>query len=169
MKKITKIITASAVTVGAVTTMGLGMVHAASTTTGTSLIDRLVQRFNLKKSDVQQVFDQYKTDQQANRQQKLEDRLTQAVKDGKLTEDQKTKILAKLKEVEANRQANRTAMEGKTAAERQAAIAQERADLEKWASDNNIPLEYLRPGFGGGMHRGMMGGGMMAPDSTATN
>ncbi|MEO6077841.1 MAG: hypothetical protein ABIP54_03570, partial [Candidatus Andersenbacteria bacterium] len=58
-------------------------VHAAPP--APSLIDALVQRFGLNKTDVQQVFDANRTAHQADRQQHEADRLAQAVKDGKLT------------------------------------------------------------------------------------
>jgi outer membrane murein-binding lipoprotein Lpp len=59
-----------------------------------SLVTRLSEKFNLNKSDVQAVFDENRTAMETKHQQEVTDRLTQAVTDGKLTEAQKTAILA---------------------------------------------------------------------------
>lgn len=69
---------------------------------------------------------------------RYEERLNQAVKDGKLTEEQKTKILAKhkelMKEIEADREANkgkREDFQNKTEAERKALMEQRKAEMDK--------------------------------------
>ncbi len=134
---------------------------ASSTGKGNSLVDKIAKQFHLKTEDVQKVFDQDKADHKAAMEQKYEDRLTQAVKDGKLTEDQKIKILAKHKELvaqfEAQREANkdkRDEFENMTEAERKtlhdqrkAAMDKLKSDISTWEKDNNIPPGYL--GFGG--------------------
>ncbi len=48
-------------------------------------------------------------------------------------------------------------MKDKTPEERRAAMEVKRTELEKWAKDNGIPIEYLRPGGG---HHGPGGPGM---------
>lgn len=137
---------------------GLGVVSAATdTSTGSdsganSLIDRIATKFNLNRSDVAAVFDEEKTAREAERQQKLEDRLTQAVTDGKITEEQKTKILAKLEELKTQMEANRDAMKDKTPQERHDAMKQQRDELQQWAKDNDIPLRYLMFIHGHGHH-----------------
>lgn len=151
---------------------GSGMVSAASDTSSTgsaangsggisSLVDKLASKFNLNKSEVQAVFDEDRSAREAERQQQVEERLTQAVTDGKITEEQKTKILAKLKEIKADMEANRDTMKDKTAEERKAEMDTKRTELETWANDNGIPVEYLRLGMGGpGGHGGPGGPGM---------
>jgi UTP:GlnB (protein PII) uridylyltransferase len=130
-------------TLGAVATMSTVMA-ATSSTNSDSLAGKIAQKFNLNQSDVQSVIDQNKTDHQAARQQKIEDKLTQAVKDGKITNDQKDKILAKLQELQAERQANRDSLKDLTPAERKAKLEAKRAELKQWAKDNNIPDQFLR-------------------------
>lgn len=110
---------------------------------GGSLVDKLSQRFNLNKDDVQKVFDEERTARDAEHEQHYEERLTQAVKDGKLTEEQKTKLLAKHKELKAAMVSKHDAMKDKTPEERHAGMKQHRADIETWASQNNVPVEYL--------------------------
>ncbi|TAK89227.1 hypothetical protein EPO04_03990 [Patescibacteria group bacterium] len=165
------------VAAGAATVIGLGsMVGVASaqtSTTGTSLVDKISQRFNVDKNEVQKVFDEDHTAREAEREQRYEQRLTQAVKDGKLTEDQKAKILAKHKELEAQMEqkrgsmkAERDAMDGKTEAERQQLMEQRKAemdklksDIEAWEKANGIPTGYLMMGGPGGGMRGHGGPG----------
>lgn len=112
--------------------------QTAHTNRISSLIQTIAQKFNLNQSDVQQVFDDQKTQMEAEHQQREADRLSQAVTDGKLTQDQADKISAKEKELEANRHA---------------AIQQQITDLKQWATDNGIPQEFM-PFGGPGGHRG---------------
>jgi hypothetical protein len=143
---------------------GNALVSAQTSSSGNdSLASKIAQKFNLKTEDVQAVFDEDKAAKQADHQALVEKDLTQAVTDGKLTSDQKDKILAKQKELQAARDAERTAMAGKTEAERHAVMEAKkaemdakRAELQKWATDNGIPTEYLRyvMGHGGRGHGG---------------
>ncbi|MFA5185964.1 MAG: hypothetical protein WC551_05730 [Patescibacteria group bacterium] len=83
--------------------------------------------------------------------------LAQAVKDGKLTQAQADAVTAKLAEV----QTFVKGLEGKTAAERQAAMKTETDSLKQWATDNKIPENFVSMGFGKGRGPGgMMGRGM---------
>jgi hypothetical protein len=137
---------------------GLGAAHVASAASNPSgpdngLVAKIADKFHLNKSDVQAVFDENRAEHQAAHQQRIEDRLNQAVKDGKLTEDQKNKILTKLAEVRATMES----LKDKTPAERRATMIKQRGELEQWARDNNIPMQYLHPGIGMRGHH-MMGG-----------
>lgn len=147
---------------------GLGIASAATNTSSSSpgdganaLIDKLAQKFNLNKSDVQDVFDEARTEHQAEMQQKLEERLDAAVSDGKITGAQKDKIFAKVKEIRTQHEADRDSMSNLTDEQRRTKMEQERTALKTWADENNIPEEYLHfVGMGG--PRGPMG---EAPDS----
>lgn len=150
-------------TIAAVGIAGLGtmgIVSAATTPNSPhqSIIDRIATKFNLNKNDVQKVFDEDKTSHQADRELKMKERLDKAVKDGKLTQDQEDKLIAKLKEMETQRQANRDALKDKTEAERKTAMDTEREAFQKWLTDNNIPAEFGLP-TGGPGHMGMHRGG----------
>lgn len=123
-----------------------------------SLVQKLASRFGLKTSDVQAVFDQDRTDRRAAMQANYEARLTRLVKDGKITEAQKTLILAKHQELAAKRQSEMQAMQGKTAEERRALMQSrktvreaERTEIEAWAKANGIDVTYVM-GFGGMGH-----------------
>lgn len=167
--KISSILVAGAITLG-LAGVSAGAIHASTTNSNnpvSSLVNEIASKFNLNPSDVQQVFDQHHAQMEAQHLQNFKDQLTQAVKDGKLTQDQMDKILAKQQELKAQADSNKTAFEGKTPQEIRALIEAQRTALDQWAKDNNIPTQYLRFGFGGGrghmgrgfgMHGRMMGG-----------
>lgn len=145
---------------------GAGVVSAATTTSSSSdgpsaLIDKIAAKFHLNKTDVKAVFDEDRASHEADRQKANEATLTQAVKDGKITEAQKALILSKQAELKANRDADHDSMADKTRAERKANMDAKRAAIEKWATDNNIPIEYLHPGGGHGDPGGPHGRGGM--------
>lgn len=139
-----------------------GSVMAQSASTPDSLVDKVAQKFNLNKEEVKKVINEHQDELKVEHEQKYEERLSQAVKDGMLTEDQKTKILAKHKELMAKREAGgdkREDFKDKTEAERKQFMTQRRAkmdslrtEIEKWEKDNNIPSGYLTPGSKGGKH-----------------
>lgn len=159
---------------GAVATIGIAStaagVSAATSSTGdggNTIVDKIATKFSLDKNEVQKVFDEDKATHEAERKAKVEERLSQAVKDGKITEEQKSKILAKLEEMKSEMDKHIEGMKDKTPEERKALMEQHRTELEKWASDNGIPMEYLRVmhvkhggpgGHGGGEFRMRLGG-----------
>ena len=137
---------------------GVGVVSAATNTNPTTdgqstLIDKIATKFHLNKTDVKAVFDENRATHEADRQKANETRLDQAVKDGKITSAQKTLILSKQSEMKAEMKADHDSTGDKTGAERKAEMDTKRAEIEKWATDNNIPIEYLHLGGGhGGPH-----------------
>lgn len=115
---------------GTIGLVGLGGATAASAYSGSSdssLIDRLVEKFNLDKSEVEAVFDEVQTARETERQAEMSQQLQSAVDDGDITAEQKTAIEAKLKELQDARKTERTA-------------------LETWAEDNDIDMKYLMGG-----------------------
>ncbi len=132
------------------TVAGMGAVSAQGSNSN-SIVDKLSSKFNLNKTEVQKVFDEEHTARAAEHKQKLEERLTQAVKDGKITADQKTKILAKFDEEKSFRDS----LKDKSEEERKAAMKQHRLDMQQWAADNDIDMRVMHMGPHGGGHRGM--------------
>lgn len=98
----------------------------------------LAQKLGVSEDNVKSAVDSIRTEKKAQMQKNFEERLSQAVKDGKITEDQKSKILAKNKELQTNRQAKKT-------------------ELEKWSKDNGIDIKYIGP-FGHGFRQGFKAG-----------
>ena len=116
---------------------GSGQVFAVNATNYSPVVERIADKFGLKASDVNEVFEQEKADMWQNRKQMFSARLDQAVKDGKITESQKQKILDKEDEMQANREAERK---------------QNREDMQNFLKSNGIDPTILMPYFGTGKY-----------------
>jgi outer membrane murein-binding lipoprotein Lpp len=159
-----KHLVATAVVVGGLAIAGFSG-NAAFAANGTNkmngLVTAIAQKFNLNQTDVQKVFDAQRAQMQADREQTFKDKLAELVTAGTLTQEQADKIVTKKAELESERQANQANLSTMTKQERQDAIKAQMDALKQWATDNNIPLQYLR--FAGGMGHGHMKGGMHGP------
>lgn len=146
---------AGAIGVGAV--YGAAQIYAQGTPgTYPAIVQKIADKFGLNVNDVKSVFDQNRKDQQTQRETKFEQRLTQAVTDGKITDAQKQLIIAKHQELIANRQTFFSSLKNMTPEQRKAAMLKQQQDLQAWAKQNNIDTQYLFGGFG---MRGMRGMG----------
>lgn len=153
-----------AIGIGGLATTGIANAQTNGGANGdptTSLVDKIASTFNLDKSKVQKVFDENRTEREAKHEQMMSERLQKLVDDGKITAAQKTAIETKLKEMKADRDANKDKMKDMTQDERKAAMDKKRQDLEAWAKEQGLDLTVLRgilggPGGHGGMH-GMRG------------
>ena len=99
-----KVIIASSIAALGVTGLAGGAVFAtANSTSGTDpmsgLVSAIATKFNLKKDDVQKVFDEQRTQMETQREKEVKDQVAQLVKDGKLTQAQADKINAKRAEL----------------------------------------------------------------------
>lgn len=128
-----------------------------------SLIQKLADKFKVDKSQVQAVFDEHRSERQAEMQAKYEDRLKQAVKDGELTQAQADKVLAKHNELKTKLEAAKD----KTGTDRRDAMETIRDEAKKWADDNNIAAKWLLPMGGRGGHGHGGPGHMMGERSGA--
>lgn len=108
-----------------------------------TIVQKIAEKFGLAPSDVNSVFtdvQEQKKEQFQNQQQaRMEKLLDDEVSAGQITDAQKQAILAKMNELQTQRQ-------------------QERTDLENWAKDNGLDLKTLRFGkpffgFGRGFFR----------------
>jgi hypothetical protein len=156
-KKI-KIMAVVAIAIGIIT-VGLGGAVNASTNNGngfnfmTGLASAIAQKFNLNVNDVQQVIDdqmvQKKVQVMADNQQTFLNRVNKAVADGKLTQDQANKIIAKKASIELEI----SALKGKTQDEIKNGIEKIHESTRQWMTDNNIPKQYFMVGFNGNLHK----------------
>ena len=128
----------------AVTTLGIGAASAAQNPNKDDLVSKIASRFNLNKDDVQSVFDENRAEHQQERKAKLENRITKAVQNGKLTEDQKAKILAKIDENKAFFES----LKDMEPAERKTALDNHKKEMEAWAKENGIHNKWTMPGRG---------------------
>ncbi len=136
----TLVVIGAAAAIGSSALFGVQSVAAEDSTN--SLVDKLVTKFNLNKDEVEQVFAAEHQERAAKMQQKLEERLAKALSEGPISEEQKSKILAKFSE-EASFRAE---LRDKSDDERRTAMKQHRLDLQQWAADNDIELRWLHMG-----------------------
>jgi len=168
----------AAAAIATIGTGGLVGMQAVSAESGTStsstdpmsnLVDKLVSKFNLNKTDVQKIFDESKTEMEAKREEKQTARLQKLVDAGTITAEQKTKIEAKLKELKTARESSKDSMKDLTDDERKAKMESQRTALEAWAKENGIDLTRIggvMMGRGHGGPGGPSGFGGQKPDST---
>ena len=120
--------------------------QTASNNPMSSLVEEIAQKFNLNQDEVQAVFDEHRDEMHDQMTARLEDRLQQAVDDGEITSEQKDKIVVKLQELHDQRQANQEAIQNLTMEERHQTMELQKDELEQWAEENDIPVEYLHIG-----------------------
>lgn len=159
-----KVIIASSIAALGVTGLAGGAVFAtANSTSGTDpmsgLVSAIATKFNLKKDDVQKVFDEQRTQMETQREQEVKDQVAQLVKDGKLTQAQADKINAKRAELVKEREANRTSEQNLTDAQRKTKMEERKTALDTWLKDNNIDSQYAYLLMGGHGGRGGPDGG----------
>ena len=140
--------------IGLASVAGAGVVSAENGTNGNvGIADRIAQKFNLKSADVQKVFEEQRATHEAEHKATLNVNLDQAVTDGKITADQKTKLVAKLEEMKANRPDFRNMTEAERTAAK-TAMETKRTEFEAWLKANNIPTDILPNGGMGGPRGG---------------
>lgn len=115
-----------------------------------SLIDQIATKFNLNKEDVQKVFDENKAARETDHVKQQSDRLQKLVDAGAITTAQKTAIETKLKELNAEREADKDSMKDLTGTERKAKMDAKRTELETWAKAQGLDLTKLMGVFMGG-------------------
>ena len=81
---------------------GVNSVSADDNTTFPPAIQALVDRFNLNEGEVSEVLEETRAQKHEEKQALMGEKLDGLVSEGKLTEDQKSKLLAKLDEMRAN-------------------------------------------------------------------
>jgi hypothetical protein len=110
--------------------LGSSLVLAADNSKHDTLVTRIAEKFNLNKADVEAVFDAVRDEKIAEMQKQRSEKLSDAVTDGVITEDQKNLILSKMDEKMEERKINRE-------------------EMQKWFTENDIDAEklhsYLRP------------------------
>jgi hypothetical protein len=144
--------------VGAAGLAGNQLAMAKSNPQSNPLAAKIAQKFNLNQSDVQDVFDEERQAMETKHEARIEQKLSQAVTDGKLTADQKSTIIAKLKAMNTEMVANHETMKYKTSIERKAQREAKRTELQQWAKDNNIPAGCLHFVYGGSGGHDRLGG-----------
>ncbi|MBP9819155.1 hypothetical protein KBC79_00250 [Candidatus Woesebacteria bacterium] len=118
------------------------------------IVQRVAERFGVSESDVQIVFDEIRKEHQSEMQKKFDEQLSEAVSNGKLTEEQKQLILAKHKEMAAARESERETVRSMSPEDRKQHFESNFNELKEWADSNNIDISFLRFKLGKGGHGG---------------
>lgn len=150
MKKSKRMIFVTAL-IAAMLTAGsytVNQVYAQDTSTQETLVQMIAQKFSLNEAEVQTVFEQYRAKHQQEMQARYEEKLSTAVKEGKLTEAQKNLLIAKHKEIQAEKLARLESIKSLSPSERRSTLQKKKTELKAWAETNGIDLQYLLPGFG---------------------
>ena len=118
-----------------------------------ALIQKIIDKFNLNEDEVDEVVAEYRNERELEMQNRFEENLQEAVKAGKLTEEQKTAIEAKHEEMQEK-------MEGwvnLSPEERRQKSEEHRDEMKTWAEENGIDYEQMGI-FGLGFRRGFKAG-----------
>jgi hypothetical protein len=147
-------------TVGLASLASVGMAAAATDNSSSqqNLVDKIAQKFNVNKDDVQKVFDEDRAAHEAEHEKAQAERLQKLVDNGTITAAQKTAIEAKLKELKAERQANKDEFKNLSEDQRKAKMDEKRTELESWAKEQGLDLSKLRGVFRGPGGHGGPGG-----------
>lgn len=156
---------ATIATLGLGLATGVGMASAATSSSGSSLVDKISSTFNLDKSKVQAVFDADRSEHQAQMKADQASRLAAAVKAGTITQAQSDYITNAQGEIEALMQKTEPGQEDD--ATRQSIHAKIEA-LRTWAQQNNVDESLIGPGGHGGPGGPGMNGGPGSSSSGAS-
>ena len=125
-----------------------------------SFVQQLAQKLGIDQGKVQTAVDDIHKDRQGILQTRFEERLTQAINDGKITEAQKQLILNKFKDLQTDRQTNMEKFKTMTPEQRKQSMIDKKTDLSNWAKTNGVDLSIItKMGKGGMMGHRMMRGG----------
>lgn len=106
---------------------------------GSTLVDKIVEKFNLDKDEVESVVSELHTQRQQERQTAQDSKLDEAVSDGVITEDQKQELTEKRNSFREQQEQARQS---------------HRDEMHKWMSDNGIDSTKLQSYMGGENSKG---------------
>jgi polyhydroxyalkanoate synthesis regulator phasin len=125
-----------------------------------TIIQKLVEKFNLNAEEVQQVFDEVRQERQQEMQNNFKG-LTEEKMQG-LTDEQKQALSAKREELKGEMEA----LKDLSQEERQAKMEEIRNEMKTWAEENGIDSNLLRmPGTPGGRFNGGFDRGFGPPQA----
>ena len=123
-----------------------------------SLIQRLVEKFNLNQGEVEGAFEEHREEMQEERKEHQEEHLNELVSEGKLTEDQKNALIEKREQWKEEREQDREELKDMTREQRREQAQEHREEMQQWMEDSGIDHDALG-GQGNGMGRGHGGFG----------
>ena len=105
--------------------------------------EQLIERFNLDPGEVGEVIDETREERHQEMEVRFEEKLNEAVEEGKITEEQKELILEKKTEMTEKREELRNLPQE----EKREAMIELRQEMKNWAEENDIDLRMLS-GYG---------------------
>jgi hypothetical protein len=148
-----KLLIIAAGSLGAIGAAGIGA-SAIAATSGSSassyppIVQRIASTFGLDPAKVNDVFQQQRQNNQQNRQAHLKTALDQAVKDGKLTQDQENRLAAEINSLHSQ-------LQSENGSDRKQNFQDFKTKLDQWAKDHGITnLESILPQPPMGRHHG---------------
>ncbi len=117
-----------------------------------ALVEILANKFNLDESEVEKTFKEHqlanRSERQSEMKSRLEEKLKQAVTDGKITDKQKNLILAKREEMQ-NKISQDVENWSGDSEERRQQMEEYRIEMKDWAEENSINTSAVGLNFGG--------------------
>lgn len=124
------------------------------------LVKFIADKFNLDQEQVKSAINEYQASHQAEMQKKREiemkSRLDQLVKDGKITQEQETAIIAEMKVLQDKYKVG--TKDSMSPQDHKAQFDAMREEIQAWSKEHNIDAKYLMPGFSGKVKMGMRHG-----------
>lgn len=153
----TKTLAVTAVALGTFALAGIygtGVIKAENADNGRdTIVQKIADKFKLNKDEVKAVFDENRAERQGKMAERFETNLNKAVESGKITEAQKSAILAKHKEI----QAKRDELKDLPQEERHDATQKIHEEMQSWAKDNGIDMSQIAGPKGEGHRKGNFG------------
>lgn len=118
-----------------------------------NMIQKLSQKLGVSEDKVKIVMDEMYAERRIEMKANIESKLSTLVTEGKITEAQKTAIIAKMDELHAEKEANRESMKNLTPEERRAQMQTKKTELETWAKSQGIDLSLIHFSKGMKGHR----------------
>lgn len=139
----TFIIGAAVLTIVGATAFISTSTFAQSPGTQNRMAQRLAQKLGLPEDKVKSAFDEVHTEHLTEMKKTQEERLSQLVAEGKITDTQKQAIIAKLEEVRNQKLSNKDNFENLTLEERKQKMEAHKIELENWAKSQGIDLSLI--------------------------
>lgn len=106
------------------------------------MIQRLAQKLGLPEDKVKSAFEQMHIEHLTEMKKTQEERLSQLVAEGKITDTQKQAIIAKLEELRSQKESNKD-NQNLTPEERKQKMEAHKTELENWAKTQGIDLSLI--------------------------
>lgn len=142
----------ASISAGGVGVAGIASAQSAHDGNAT-IVDRLVEKFDLNKDEVQAVFQEQHQERHAQMATERSERIADAVSTGKITQEQADYLTAAFEDIDALRD---SIVPGEENDEIRAQVREKMLAVHNWADENDVDLRALNGGHNG--HGGKFGG-----------